>query len=564
MTRSRYDGAFAAIQAVTGLLVAIALTAIPPAAQAQGGPPEFVQREILIQFQVGAAGSQRQEALARVSATVLQRLRAPGLVLARTPRAVPDAVLALRGHPAVAYVQPNFIYRAITTPNDPRFTDGSLWGLNNTGQNSGLADADIDAPEAWDLTTGSGSVVVAVIDTGVDYTHPDLAANIWTNPGETGLDSLGRDKASNGVDDDGNGFVDDVHGWDARNNDGDPMDDHDHGTHVAGTIGAVGNNSLGVVGVNWNVTMVATKFLGADGSGTTAGAVTCLDYLHNLKDRGVNILATSNSWGSGSENDQALKDAIERSHARGILFVAAAGNGDFFGRGINNDSSPFYPASFNNANIIAVAATDRNDRKAPWSNYGAASVDLGAPGVSIWSTIRNGSYDSFSGTSMATPHVTGAAALLRAYDPTITHLQIKDRLLSTGDPNTDLEGRTVSGNRLNVHNALTNTVPPRPPKTDLQVTVTTDKPSYRVGEYGFVFINVTAGGSPVEGASVHVVVRSPSGKQFFGDGVTDANGDEAFLFQARKRDGKGTYTVTVTATGGGYNSGTGTTTFTVN
>jgi serine protease len=563
MIRHRLRGALAAMPALCWMVV-IALTTIPSNVHAQAGSPEYVPMEVLVQFKAGATEDQRQEALARVPATVLQRLRAPGLVLARTRRPVPEAVRALQGHPAVGYAQPNFIYRAIAAPNDPRFTDGSLWALHNTGQNGGAADADIDAPEAWDLTTGSRSVVVAVIDTGVDYTHPDLAANIWTNPGETGVDSLGRDKATNGVDDDGNGYVDDVHGWDARNNDGDPMDDHNHGTHVAGTIGAVGNNGLGVVGVNWNVTIVATKFLGADGSGTSAGAVTCLDYIHTLKDRGVNIVATSNSWGSGSENDQALKDAIERSNARGILFVAAAGNGDIFGRGLNNDSTPFYPASFDNANIIAVAATDRNDRKAAWSNYGATSVDLGAPGVDIWSTIRNGSYDSFSGTSMATPHVTGAVALLRAYDPTLTHLQIKDRLLSTGDPNADLDGRTVSGRRVNVHNALTNTVPPKPPKTDLQVTVTTDKLSYRLGEYGYIFIHVSAGGSPVEGASVHVVVRTPSGKQYVGDGVTDANGDEAFLFQTRRKDGKGTYTVTATASKGGFNSGTGSTTFTVN
>jgi subtilisin family serine protease len=318
-----------------------------------------------------------------------------------------------------------------------------------------------------------------------------------------------------------------------------------------------------VVGVNWNVTIVATKFLGANGSGTTAGAITCLDYIHTLKDGGVPVVATSNSWGSGSENDQALKDAIGRSNARGILFVAAAGNGDFLGRGINNDLSPFYPASFDNANIIAVAATDRNDRKASFSNYGATSVDMGAPGVAIWSTVRNGGFASFSGTSMATPYVAGAVALLAAYDPSLTHDLIKDRLLSTSDPTADLEGRTVGGGRLNVHNALTNTVPPKPPKTDLQVTVFTDKASYRFGEYGFIFINVTSGGSPVEGASVHVVVRTANGKQYVGDGLTDTNGDEAFLFQATRKDGKGTYTVTVTASKGGYNSGSGVTTFTV-
>jgi subtilisin family serine protease/subtilisin-like proprotein convertase family protein len=350
----------------------------------------------------------------------------------------------LSQHKAIQVAEPNYILRAISTPapqataNDPRF--GELWGLNNTGAGGGRADADIDAPEAWDITTGSRDVIVGVIDTGTDYNHPDLKDNIWVNPGEV---------AGNGIDDDNNGVIDDVHGFSAFNNNGNPMDGQGHGTHVAGTIGALGNNGVGVAGVNWNVTMIPCQFLGPDGSGTTAGAIACINYYTNLKqNHGVNVRLTSNSWGGGGFS-QALKDAIEAGNNAGILFVAAAGND-----AIDSDVTPSYPASYDLPGIIAVASTDRNDAMSSFSTYGDVSVDLGAPGSAILSTVPNGGYSSLSGTSMATPHVSGAAALVWAANPSLNITEVKQILLDSGDSIPALAGKTVTGKRLNVKNAL--------------------------------------------------------------------------------------------------------------
>ncbi|MCK5282178.1 MAG: S8 family serine peptidase, partial [Nanoarchaeota archaeon] len=282
---------------------------------------------------------------------------------------VRKALKDLRKHASVEYAEPNYIVEAILTPNDPDFSN--LYGLHNTGQTGGKADADIDAPEAWGLQTGSSNVIVAVIDTGVDYTHEDLADNMWINPGEA---------PNNGLDDDDNGLVDDYFGWDFYNNSSDPFDDHGHGTHCAGTIGAAGNNSIGVVGVNWNVKIMPLKFLSSGGSGTTADAISAIEYATLM---GADIM--SNSWGGGGFS-QALKDIIEAANTAGILFVAAAGN-----NGANNDQYPHYPSSYDVPNVIAVAATDHNDDLAGFSCYGALSVDLGAPGVNIFSTVPNGS-----------------------------------------------------------------------------------------------------------------------------------------------------------------------------
>lgn len=324
------------------------------------------------------------------------------------------------------------------TPNDTSF--GSLWGLNNTGQSSGRTDADIDAPEAWNITTGSSSVVVGVIDTGVDYTHSDLQANIWRNPGEV---------AGNGVDDDGNGFVDDLHGYDFANNDSSPMDDNGHGTHCAGTIGGRGNNGQGVAGVNWNTSIMALKFLGADGSGSTSNAVRATNYATMMRSQyGVNVRVLSNSWGGGGYS-QALADAVSASNNAGILFVAAAGN-----ESANTDTTPHYPSNYTAANVISVAATDRNDNLASFSNYGATTVDLAAPGVSIYSTVNGGGYATYSGTSMATPHVAGVAALAWAANSSATVAQVKQAILGGVDQVAALSGKVATGGRLNAYNTL--------------------------------------------------------------------------------------------------------------
>jgi subtilisin family serine protease len=310
--------------------------------------------------------------------------------------------------------------------------------LNNTGQTGGASDTDIDAPEAWNLTTGTADAVLAVIDTGVDYTHPDLASNMLRNT---------ADCNTNGIDDDNNGYIDDCFGIDTVNSDSDPMDDEGHGTHVAGIIGAVGNNTLGVTGVNWSSSMLACKFLGADGYGDTAGAIACLDYIAIMKDRGVNIVASNNSW-SGGAYSQALRDAIDAQRQRGILFVAAAGNDSY-----DNDTLQSYPCSYYLPNIICVASTDANDKLSLFSNYGKQIVHLGAPGEGILSTVPSGfgSYDSFSGTSMATPYVTGVAGLVHALYPDSDWRSVKNLILAGGDVKSSL-AKTVT-ERLNAFDA---------------------------------------------------------------------------------------------------------------
>jgi len=281
---------------------------------------------------------------------------------------VEQALAFFLNDPNIEHVEPNYIYHATmtVTPNDTHF--GELWGLHNTGQNvngtSGTEDADMDAPEAWDITTGDGSVVVAVIDTGVDYNHPDLSANIWTNQGET---------AGNGVDDDENLKIDDVRGWDFVDNDNNPMDSDGHGTHVAGTIAAVGNNNKGVTGVSWTTKIMPLRVLNTEGWGFGNNIISAIEYAN---EKGAHVINLSLG---GGDYDQFLKDAIDASPA---VVVCAAGNS-----ALNNDSTPHYPSSYASANLIAVAATDQDDNLAPFSCYGAASVDVAAPGVNIFSTV---------------------------------------------------------------------------------------------------------------------------------------------------------------------------------
>ena len=317
-------------------------------------------------------------------------------------------------------------------PNDPGFNQ--LWGLHNTGQSGGTPDADIDAPEAWDIQTGNPNLVIGVIDTGVDYNHPDLVGNIWTNPGEI---------ANDGIDNDNNGYIDDVRGWDFAYNDNNPSDVDGHGTHVSGTIAGKGNNGVGVTGVAWNAKIMPVKFLNDSGSGTLSNAILAIDY---ATAKGVKL--TNNSWGGGGYS-QALYDSINAAGNAGALFIAAAGNS-----AQNADVNPMYPAGYNLANIISVASTTRTDALSSFSNYGLTSVDLGAPGSDIYSTTPNNTYSTYNGTSMASPHVAGAAALLWSQNPTWTAQQVKNTLMNTGDAISSLAGKTVSGKRLNIFKAL--------------------------------------------------------------------------------------------------------------
>ena len=347
-------------------------------------------------------------------------------------------------NPNVMYVVPDTwqTVTATAVPNDPQF--GDLWGLNNTGQSGGTIDADIDGPEAWDITTGSSGVVVGVIDSGTDINHVDLAANIWQNPGEVG--------GTPGVDDDNNGYIDDFNGWDFVDNDNDPSGTGDHGTHTAGTIGAVGNNSTGVVGVNWDVSLMALRGVG----GETSAVIEAIAYANTMKkDYGINVVATNNSWSGGDVYTNAtMQDAIADADDEGILFISSAGNG---GGTIYNDNDgdyPLFPASYPYDNVISVAATDRFDNLWGGSNIGWRSVHLAAPGSAILSTFSGNSYGTLTGTSMSTPQVTGVAALIAAADPTATAAEIKAAIMDGVDEIAALTNKTITGGRLNARGAL--------------------------------------------------------------------------------------------------------------
>jgi alpha-tubulin suppressor-like RCC1 family protein/subtilisin family serine protease len=398
---------------------------------------EMVADHLVVRLTPGLSEKALTQLNQKLGATTLKKMLAPDTFLVtfpgENPDALPEKIVEYNEQVSqVAYAEPDYIVHTVATPTDPSYSQ--QWNLHNTGQDGGVVDADVDAPEAWNISTGSNAVKVGVIDTGVDYNHTDLAAHCWTNPAEI---------AGNGIDDDANGFIDDVRGWDFINDDNDPMDDHSHGTHTAGTIGAIGNNGVGVAGVCWNVTLVPIKFLGAGGSGAISDAVDAVYYATQI---GVHL--TSNSW-TGGGYVQALRDAIENANVNGILFVAAAGND-----GLDVDINPIYPGSYDNANVISVAATDRTDTLAGFSNYGATTVDLAAPGVEILSTAPNNSYQLLSGTSMAAPHVAGVCALLKSRSMNLSPASLKSIVLETVNSVANLSNKCVTGGRLNANLAI--------------------------------------------------------------------------------------------------------------
>jgi subtilisin family serine protease len=493
------------------------------------GAPKFLPTttEILVQFSKDSSLEQRQAAIAAVGGVIRDVVRGADaengdLVLISLPTTNGEAALnALSASPGVRFAEPNWSVGAQLVSNDANYINGNLWGMygdktspvNAFGSQSG---------EAWAAGfVGKSTVVVGDIDTGIDYTHPDLFLNVWLNQGElpqgmklqdvdadglitfrdlnsssnasfvTDINKNGRIDAGdllndvrweNGSDGDANGYVDDLIGWDFVNNDNDPYDDNGHGTHTAGTIGAIGGNQLGVAGVNWNVQIVGLKFLSASGSGSTAGAIRALDYytaaaaLDQTRGWRSEFVATNNSWGGGGFS-QSMLDSIVRSGRQDLLFVAAAGNGGTDGIGDNNDVTANFPSNYSTLNtlgyeaVIAVAALTSTGALATYSNYGGATVDLGAPGSGIWSTTPGGGYASYSGTSMATPHVTGAIALSASKDPNASASQLRSSLFLTVAPTSSLSNKTVTGGRLDV-GRLINSSPGAPPPPTVPAGVT--------------------------------------------------------------------------------------------
>ena len=395
---------------------------------------EFVQGEVIVKLKPDASSAMLASVSApgaMDSATVLKSAGGAMVIQLADKVAVTSAVALLSADPAVEYAEPNWILYATATPNDPQ--QGSQWAWGK-----------IDAYDAWDITTGDPDIVVNVIDTGIDTDHEDLVGNVWTNTAEAG--------GTPGFDDDGNGYIDDIHGWNAIANNGNPEDDNDHGTHCSGTIGAVTNNATGVAGVNWTASVVACKFLSTSGSGTSVNAIECVDYIIATKNAGTaDIRVSSNSWGGGGAS-AAMSAAIQSAVNEGILWVNAAGNNS-----CNNDCfcSGAYPASYNVDGIISVAATSSTDSMASFSEYGASTVDIGAPGVSIVSTTTGDTYSSYGGTSMACPHVAGVAALTLAANPALTVTELREAILCNGDFVSSMDGNTRTGMRLNALGAVT-------------------------------------------------------------------------------------------------------------
>ena len=408
----------------------------------------FGRPEVLVKFKSGIS----QETIERLTAQrhdrVEDRIESVNGLEAIDDLDNADAAAVVNEYsqlPEVEYAEPNYDIELDEAegplvpilPHDPQFTD--QWALANSGQRGGKQGADISATLAWATTTGSDKVVVAVLDSGVDYTHEDLAGNMWTRPASMAP-----------YHDNELGTIDDENGFNAIDSASDPMDENGHGTHCAGIIGAEGENNVGIAGVNWKVQIMPLKFMNAGGFGTTKDAIEAINYVIDRKKAGVNVRVISASWGS-TQRSRALGDIIRKAYENDILFVAAAGNSS-----TNNDRSPHFPSSYDVPNVVSVAALDRHDQLASFSNYGVKSVAIAAPGVDILSTWLGNAYEEKSGTSMATPVVAGVAALVLAEQPRMSVDDLKKKLLASTDPIVALKGKTVTGGRINAAKALEN------------------------------------------------------------------------------------------------------------
>jgi subtilisin family serine protease len=402
--------------------------------------------ELLVKFKKGVTREAIEHITSRLNDRVEDEIESvPGLdsIDDLDDESVDIAVAQYKGLPEVEYAEPNYeivlddngLKAEPVRPSDPQF--GEQWALANDGQRGGKQGADISAMRAWSVTTGTDNVVVAVLDSGVDYTHDDLVSNMWMRPANIAPYS-----------DEDLGTIDDEHGYNAVDNSGDPMDDNGHGTHCAGIIGAEGGNDIGISGVNWKVQIMPLKFINAGGSGTTKDAIEAINYVIDRKKAGVNVRVISASWGS-TQRSKALEDVIRKAYEAGILFVAASGNSS-----VDTDKFPHFPSSYDIPNVISVAALDRNDHLASFSNFGAKSVAIAAPGVDILSTWLGNEYEEKSGTSMATPVVAGVAALVVAKNKDLSVDELRKRVVTSVDKLEVLNGKVASGGRINAAKAV--------------------------------------------------------------------------------------------------------------
>ena len=524
--------------------------------------PAYAPGELLVGFKKGSSQGARDAALAKAKGRILKQLATeldldegePGVHRIKTTLPIEAAIDALEKDPNVEYAEPNWAVQHSAEANDTYYANGSLWGMYGDDSPTAAGPAGTtnsygcNAEVAWAAgVTGSSSVYVGVIDEGFQTSHPDLSGNVWTNP----YDPV------DGLDNDGNGYVDDRNGWDFWNGDNsvyDAADGDDHGTHVAGTIGAQGGNGAGVAGVNWDVTLISCKFLGPPG-GYLSDAIAALDYLRDLKERhGLRIVAASNSWGGGGYSS-ALHTAILRAAKQGILFVAAAGNS-----GGNNDAVASYPSNYTTLlgtvsepaasyeAVIAVAAIDSAGNKASWSSYGATTVDLGAPGVSILSTVPSG-YSYYSGTSMATPHVSGAVALYASAFPAATASQIRSALLGNTIATSSLSGKTVTGGRLNLADLFGAPEPPAsPPVTVHDVAIGAVSVPGSVKRMKSVTVNVAVSNQGTTSETFQVSLAASAGTVGSPKSVTLAAGaNTSVAISWTAPNAKTTCTITATA-----------------
>ena len=479
---------------------------------------------VLVGFDPGTTASDQQTVESAVGAREVAVIGAGTHVLHVPRGTVANKIAQLESHGKVRYAEPDYAVRADLIPDDQSYQ--KLWGMKK-----------ILADQAWDFTMGTRAIVVGVVDTGIDYNHPDLAANVWSNPGSINGCSAGS------------------HGYNAITNACDPLDDNNHGTHVSGTIGAVGNNGIGVIGVDPAVSIMGLKFLNSGGSGWVSDAVEAIDWAVKAKQAGVNLRVLSNSWGGGGYS-QALKDEIAKAGAYDILFVAAAGN-----YGSSDDTTPFYPCSYGVANEICVAATDSKDNRASFSNYGVGSVDLAAPGVNILSTVIGGQYATMSGTSMATPHVSGAAALALSagYQPVST---LKATLLAAVDPLASLAGYVRTGGRLDVCKAIFacgGVAPPPPPPPaptvgDFSVGTTDARQAVSPGGSTSFGVTATPSGGFTGSVTLSVSGLPPDATAWFNPEPlaiwSAASEPSALNVSAGPTTPRGSYTLTVTGVSG--------------